>query len=57
LGFYIISDGSPKPFRMQVRAPYFVNLQAIFGVTNARYLADMIAVFGSLDPVMAEVDK
>ena len=57
LGFYIISDGSPKPFRMKVRAPSFVNLQAVFGVTNARYLADMIAVLGSLDPVMAEVDK
>ena len=57
LGFYIISDGSPKPFRMKVRAPSFVNLQALFGVTNARYLADMIAVLGSLDPVMAEVDK
>ncbi|CCE96598.1 NADH dehydrogenase I chain D [Sinorhizobium fredii HH103] len=57
LGFYIISDGTEKPFRMKVRAPSFVNLQALFGVTNARYLADMIAVLGSLDPVMAEVDK
>jgi NADH-quinone oxidoreductase subunit D len=57
LGFYIISDGSEKPFRMKVRAPSFVNLQALFGASNARYLADMIAVLGSLDPVMAEVDK
>ena len=57
LGFYIISDGSQKPFRMKVRAPSFVNLQALFGVSNAKYLADMIAVLGSLDPVMAEVDK
>ncbi len=57
LGFYIISDGSPKPFRVKVRAPSFVNLQALFGVSNAKYLADMIAVLGSLDPVMAEVDK
>ncbi|TJX04840.1 MAG: NADH-quinone oxidoreductase subunit D, partial [Mesorhizobium sp.] len=44
-------------FRMKVRAPSFVNLQGVFGVSNARYLADMIAVLGSLDPVMAEVDK
>jgi NADH-quinone oxidoreductase subunit D len=57
LGFYIISDGSEKPFRMKVRAPSFVNLQGLFGAGNARYLADMIAVLGSLDPVMAEVDK
>ncbi|TIW14708.1 MAG: NADH-quinone oxidoreductase subunit D, partial [Mesorhizobium sp.] len=57
LGFYIISDGSQKPFRMKVRAPSFVNLQGLFGVGNARYLAHMIAVLGSLDPVMAEVDK
>jgi NADH-quinone oxidoreductase subunit D len=57
LGFYIISDGSEKPFRMKVRAPSFVNLQSLCAVTNARYLADMIAVLGSLDPVMAEVDK
>ena len=57
LGFYIISDGSPKPFRMKIRAPSFVNLQGLFGVRNANYLADMIAVFGSLDPVIAEVDK
>ena len=57
LGFYIISDGSPKPFRMKVRAPSFVNLQGLFGVRNANYLADMIAVLGSLDPVIAEVDK
>ncbi|MCG7522332.1 NADH dehydrogenase (quinone) subunit D [Ruegeria sp. Ofav3-42] len=57
LGFYIVSDGSPKPFRMKVRAPSFVNLQALYGAKNAHYLADMIAVLGSLDPVMAEVDK
>ncbi len=57
LGFYIVSDGSAKPFRMKVRAPSFVNLQGLFGTTNMNYLADVIAVLGSLDPVMAEVDK
>ncbi|MEX0366389.1 MAG: NADH dehydrogenase (quinone) subunit D [Ruegeria sp.] len=57
LGFYIVSDGSPNPFRMKVRAPSFVNLQALFVAKNAHYLADMIAMLGSLDPVMAEVDK
>ena len=57
LGFYIISDGSGKPFRMKVRAPSFVNLQALDLMVGKGYLADMIAMLGSLDPVMAEVDK
>jgi len=58
LGYYIISDGSEKPFRMKVRAPSFVNLQALLGgATNMDYLADVIAMLGSLDPVLAEVDK
>lgn len=57
LGFYIISDGSEKPFRLKVRAPSFVNLQALKLMAQRGYLADMIAMIGSLDPVMAEVDK
>lgn len=58
LGFYIIADGTEKPFRLKVRAPSFVNLQALTThTTNMKYLADVIAMIGSLDPVMAEVDK
>ncbi len=57
LGFYIISDGSEKPFRMKVRAPSFVNLQALQGASNMDYLADVVAMLGSIDPVLAEVDK
>ena len=58
LGYYIIADGSEKPFRFKVRAPSFVNLQALTErTTNMKYLADVIAMLGSLDPVMAEVDK
>lgn len=58
LGYYIIADGTEKPFRLKVRAPSFVNLQALTErTTNMRYLADVIAMLGSLDPVMAEVDK
>jgi len=57
LGFYIISDGSEKPFRLKVRAPSFVNLQSISMIAKKGYLADIIAILGSLDPVMAEVDK
>lgn len=58
LGYYLISDGSEKPFRFKVRAPSFVNLQALTErTTNMKYLADVVAMLGSLDPVMAEVDK
>jgi len=58
LGFYIISDGTERPFRVKIRAPSFVNLQALTRrTTNMKYLADVIAMIGSLDPVMKEVDK
>lgn len=57
LGFYIVSDGSEKPFRLKVRAPSFVNLQSLDLIAKNRYLADVIAIIGSLDPVMGEVDK
>lgn len=58
LGYYIISDGSGKPFRFKVRAPSFVNMQILqSGATNVKYLADLIAMLGSIDPVLAEVDK
>lgn len=57
LGFYIISDGSEKPFRLKIRAPSFVNLQVLEPLSKHTYLADVIAIIGSLDPVMKEVDK
>jgi NADH-quinone oxidoreductase subunit D len=57
LGFYILSDGSEKPFRMKIRAPSFVNLQVLYAMAKRCYLADLIAMIGSLDPVMKEVDK
>ena len=58
LGYYLISDGSEKPFRLKVRSPSFVNLQSLTErTTNIKYLADVIAMLGSLDPVMGEVDK
>lgn len=57
LGFYIISDGTEKPFRVGIRAPSFVNLQILLPIAKRCYLADVIAIVGSLDPVMKEVDK
>jgi NADH-quinone oxidoreductase subunit D len=57
LGCYIVSDGSPKPFRMHVRAPSFVNLQVLPVLLRGGLLSDAVAVISSVDPVMGEVDR
>ncbi|MBI5756578.1 MAG: NADH dehydrogenase (quinone) subunit D [Nitrospirae bacterium] len=57
LGFYIMSDGSEKPFRVKIRAPSFVALQSIDPMSRGAYFADVVAVISSLDPVFGEVDK
>jgi NADH-quinone oxidoreductase subunit D len=57
LGFYIVSDGSPRPYRMHIRAPSFVNLQALPAMTQGAMVADVVAVLGSIDIVLGEVDR
>ncbi len=57
LGCYIVSDGTEKPFRLKLRVPSFMNLQTINHMSQGRYLADMIAIVSSLDPVFGECDK
>jgi NADH-quinone oxidoreductase subunit D len=57
LGYYIVSDGSARPYRCHVRAPSFVNLQALNAVAQGHLVADLIAILGSLDPVLGEVDR
>lgn len=57
LGYYLVSDGSGKPYRMRVRGPSFVNLQALPQMVEGRLLADVIAAIGSLDIVLGEVDR
>jgi NADH-quinone oxidoreductase subunit D len=57
LGYYIVSDGSARPYRCHVRAPSFVNLQIVPSVSRGALVADLIAILGSLDPVMGEVDR
>jgi NADH-quinone oxidoreductase subunit D len=57
LGFYIASDGSPKPWRVKVRAPSFVNLQALSKLVEGRLLADVVACIGTTDIVLGEVDR
>ena len=57
LGFYIVSDGSAKPYRMHVRAPSFANLEALPLMTDGHFLSDVVAAIGSIDIVLGEVDR
>ena len=57
LGFWFVSDGSPRPWRMKVRGPSFVNLQALPLLVRGGLIADVIAAIGSIDIVLGEVDR
>jgi NADH-quinone oxidoreductase subunit D len=57
LGFYVVSDGSPKPWRCHVRAPSFANLQALPKMIEGRLIADVVACIGSIDVVLGEIDR
>ena len=57
LGYYLVSDGSAHPYRMRVRPPSFVNLQALPQMVEGKLLADVIAVIGTLDIVLGEIDR
>ena len=57
LGCYIVSDGGPKPYRIHVRAPSFVNVQAIPLLMRGGLVSDTITVISTVDPVMGEVDR
>jgi NADH-quinone oxidoreductase subunit D len=57
IGCYIVSDGGPKPVRMHVRAPSFVNVQALPHMMRGGLVADAVAVISSIDPVLGEVDR
>jgi NADH-quinone oxidoreductase subunit D len=57
LGCYVVSDGGPKPWRVKFRAPSFVALEATATCMHQALIADFIAIVGSLDTVMGEVDR
>ncbi len=57
LGFYIRSDGSQKPYRIKVRTPSFVNLESLCKMAQGQMIADMVAIIGSIDIVLGEVDR
>lgn len=57
IGYYIVSDGSPRPYRVKVRPPCFVNLSALNKLVKGRMVADVVAVIGSIDIVLGEIDR
>lgn len=57
LGFYVISDGTTNPYRVRIRAPSFINLAAISAMTEGALIADLVAILGSIDIVLGEVDR
>jgi NADH-quinone oxidoreductase subunit D len=57
LGCYMVSDGGPKPYRMHIRGPSFVNLQALPLLLRGGLMSDAVACISSIDPVMGEVDR
>jgi NADH-quinone oxidoreductase subunit D len=56
-GWFVASDGSPKPARVHVRAPSFVNLQALPKLSEGGLVADLVACIGTIDIVLGEVDR
>jgi len=57
MGFYVVSGGSPQPFRLKIRGPSFINLSAMDKLARGRLLADAIALIGTMDIVLADVDR
>ncbi len=57
LGYYIITDKSTTPFRVKARAPSFVNLSVLPAISVGAMVADMVAIIGSIDIVLGEVDR
>lgn len=57
LGFYVISDGSPNPYRYRIRPPSFINLTILEDMCLGRHIADVVVILGSTDIVLGEVDR
>mgnify|MGYP002356195439 FL=1 len=57
LGFYLVSNGEGHPWKCKIRSPSMVNLQSLPHLTKGRMISDVVAIIGSLDPVMGEADK
>lgn len=57
LGFFVVSDGSTQPYRVRIRPPSFVNLQSLDRMARGSLIADLVAIIGTIDIVLGEVDR
>ncbi|MGH9787549.1 MAG: NADH-quinone oxidoreductase subunit D [Candidatus Acidiferrales bacterium] len=57
LGYYMVSDGTTQPYRLRIRPPSFVNLQALDEMVRGHLVADVVAIIGTIDIVLGEVDR
>ena len=57
MGYYVVSDGTAKPYRVHMRSPSFANLQALAKMCEGRLIADVVAAIGSIDIVLGDVDR
>jgi NADH-quinone oxidoreductase subunit D len=57
LGFYIVSDGTNRPYRWHERPSSFMNLKSLEVLAKGRLIADVIAIIGSIDIVLGEIDR
>ena len=57
MGYYVMSDGTAKPYRVHMRSPSFANMQALPTMCEGRLIADVVAAIGSIDIVLGEIDR
>jgi NADH-quinone oxidoreductase subunit D len=57
MGYYVVSDGTAKPYRVHMRAPSFANLQTLEKMCTGRLIADVVAAIGSIDIVLGDCDR
>src|SRR5207244_6038650 len=57
LGYYVVSDGANRPYRVHIRGPSFVNLQVVPKMEEGNLVADVIACVASIDPGMGDADR
>ena len=57
LGYYIVSDGTTRPYRLKVKSPCFTVMSAFREVSRGAMIADIVAILGSFDIVLGEIDR